>query len=124
MGGRVPERTGDPAGETSHNRPRPRTRKTSGSGPTLEVSVKLIRQTLLQIAGVASATMLVVAPVAADDATVFAPIQPLSGIPIELRRVASGFTSPLKGKVAPGEPGRLYIVDQVGKLWAVELSTG
>jgi len=63
-------------------------------------------------------------PAGADDATVFAPIQPLSGISIELTRVASGFTSPLKGKPAPGEPGRLYIVDQVGKLWAVDLASG
>src|SRR5205814_2701698 len=81
-------------------------------------------QSVLHLAGIASVTMLVVTPVAADDATIFAPIQPLSGIPIELKQVASGFTSPLKGKVAPGEPGRLYIVDQVGKLWAVDLSTG
>jgi glucose/arabinose dehydrogenase len=74
------------------------------------------------LVGIVAAGILVAAPVTADDTTVFAPITPLSGIAIELTKVATGFTSPLKGKVAPGEPGRLYIVDQVGKLWALDLS--
>ncbi len=67
---------------------------------------------------------LAVAPVAADESTIFAPIEPRGGIAVELTRVASGFTSPLKGKPAPGEPGRLYVVDQVGTLWAVDLARG
>ena len=57
------------------------------------------------------------------DATVFAPIQP-GGTKIKLEMLASGLTAPLKGTVAPGEPNRLYVVDQVGKLWAIDLSTG
>jgi glucose/arabinose dehydrogenase len=65
-----------------------------------------------------------VAPVLADESTIFAPIQPLGGVRIELSKVASGFTSPLKAKTAPGEEGRLYVVDQVGKLWAVDLAHG
>jgi hypothetical protein len=69
-------------------------------------------------------SLLAAAPAFADESTIFAPIQPLSGIPVELTRVAAGFTSPLKGKTAPGEPGRLYVVDQVGQLWAVDLARG
>jgi len=57
------------------------------------------------------------------DNTVFAPIQP-GGFKVTLESVATGLTSPLKGVVAPGEPGRLYVVDQVGKLWAIDLATG
>jgi len=57
------------------------------------------------------------------DNTVFAPIQP-GGTKITLEMVASGLTSPLKGVVAPGEPDRLYVVDQVGILWAIDLTTG
>ena len=57
------------------------------------------------------------------DNTIFAPIQP-GGFEITLEPVATGLTAPLKGVVAPGEPGRLYVVDQVGKLWAIDLTTG
>ena len=55
--------------------------------------------------------------------TTFAPIRP-GGQPINLARVADGLTAPLKGTVAPGEPNRLYVVDQVGIVWAVNLSSG
>src|SRR5262245_62855858 len=57
------------------------------------------------------------------DNTIFAPIQP-GGFEIGLEPVATGLTSPLRGVVAPGEPGRLYVVDQVGKVWAIDLATG
>lgn len=57
------------------------------------------------------------------DATVFAPIQP-GGFMIRLDTVATGLTAPLKGAVAPGHPGRLFVVDQAGILWAVDLTTG
>ena len=57
------------------------------------------------------------------DSTIFAPIQP-GGFTVNLETVATGLTSPLKGVVAPGEPGRLYVVDQPGKLWAIDLGTG
>jgi glucose/arabinose dehydrogenase len=55
--------------------------------------------------------------------TTFAPIRP-GGLPIGLALVASGLTAPLKGAVAPGEPNWLYVVDQIGKLWAIDLATG
>src|SRR5215207_4625870 len=57
------------------------------------------------------------------DNTIFAPIQP-GGLQVTLEPVATGLTAPNKGVVAPGEPGRLYVVDQVGKVWAIDLATG
>src|SRR5918995_896648 len=57
------------------------------------------------------------------DDTVFAPIQP-GGVPIGLEPLATGLTAPLKGVAAPGQPNRLYVVDQPGVIWAVDLATG
>lgn len=57
------------------------------------------------------------------DDTVFAPIQP-GGFPIGLEPVVAGLTAPLKGVAAPGQPNRLYVVDQPGVIWAVDLATG
>jgi glucose/arabinose dehydrogenase len=57
------------------------------------------------------------------DDTFFAPIH-ASGLRIGLEPVASGLTSPLKGTIAPGLPNHLFIVDQPGVLWAVNLTTG
>ena len=62
-------------------------------------------------------------PATAFDDTVFAPIH-RGGTRIGLEAVANGMTAPLKGVVAPGEPSRLYVVDQTGQLWAVDLATG
>ena len=58
------------------------------------------------------------------DNTIFAPIEDEAGTSISLSPTASGLTAPLKGKQAPGESGRMYVVDQAGKLWAIELATG
>ncbi len=57
------------------------------------------------------------------DETRFAPITQF-GPSIGIEVVASGMTSPLKGVAAPGQPNRLYVVDQPGILWAVDLTTG
>lgn len=57
------------------------------------------------------------------DDTSFAPIQP-GGTTITLELVADGLTAPLKGVVAPGLPGFVFIVDQPGQLWAINLATG
>ena len=62
-------------------------------------------------------------PATAFDQTVFAPIHP-GGTRIGLELVTSGLTAPLKGAVAPGEATRLYVVEQIGKVWAVDLATG
>jgi glucose/arabinose dehydrogenase len=53
--------------------------------------------------------------------TTFAPIRP-GGIPIGLALVANGLTAPLKGTVAPGLPNHLFVLDQIGKVWAVNLA--
>lgn len=52
-----------------------------------------------------------------------APIDDLRGVEISLEKLAEGLTSPLKGVAAPGQPDRLYVVDQIGILWAVDLTT-
>jgi glucose/arabinose dehydrogenase len=57
------------------------------------------------------------------DATVFAPIERFGPL-IELEPVAAGLVAPNKGVVAPGERPRLYVVDQPGVIWALELDTG
>jgi glucose/arabinose dehydrogenase len=56
------------------------------------------------------------------DDTRFAPIERF-GPSVGVEVVATGITSPLKGVTAPGQPNRLYVVDQVGVLWAIDLST-
>ena len=46
------------------------------------------------------------------------------GRPLSLEPVASGLTAPNWGVSAPGDAGRLFVVDQDGTLWAVELESG
>jgi glucose/arabinose dehydrogenase len=84
------------------------------------VSVTLLVGTLFSQAPMAFAHC----PQTPYDTTVFAPIKPQGGFPITLELVASGITSPLKATVAPGHPSRLFVVDQSGTLWAVNLTTG
>ncbi len=43
---------------------------------------------------------------------------------IRLEDVANGFVAPNYATPAPGLAGHLFVVDQVGKLWQVNLSTG
>ena len=61
------------------------------------------------------------------DDTHFAPIEPEGGIQVVLDVVVDedqGITSPLKGISAPDTGKNLmYVIDQIGKLWAVDLST-
>lgn len=57
------------------------------------------------------------------DDTVFAPIRP-GGMRIQLELAGEGMTAPLKGLTAPALPGLLFVVDQDGILWAVDLATG
>ena len=49
---------------------------------------------------------------------------PQGGIQIALEPVATGMVAPNWGIAAPTHPGRLYVVDQAGILWAVNLQTG
>ena len=43
---------------------------------------------------------------------------------VELQTVADGLTAPNWATHAPGHPGRLFVTDQNGILWAIELATG
>jgi glucose/arabinose dehydrogenase len=47
-----------------------------------------------------------------------------AGLPIGLATVATGLTAPNWGTFAPGVPDRLFVTDQNGILWAVDLNTG
>jgi glucose/arabinose dehydrogenase len=60
----------------------------------------------------------------ADESTIFAPIAPVTGFPLKLTLVADGLVQPLKAKIAPGEQGRFYVVNQSGELTAVDIATG
>ncbi|WP_175016807.1 sorbosone dehydrogenase family protein [Massilia sp. YMA4] len=44
---------------------------------------------------------------------------PTSAVTVTLRPVLAGLVSPVAGAVAPGEPDKLYVVDQVGVVWRV-----
>src|SRR5205085_11849217 len=43
---------------------------------------------------------------------------------VKLETVATGLTAPVWGITAPGNPGRLYVADQMGILWAIDIATG
>ena len=45
-----------------------------------------------------------------------------SNVVFQLRTVLAGLVSPIGGAVAPGQPNRIYVVDQIGKVWALEVS--
>jgi glucose/arabinose dehydrogenase len=46
---------------------------------------------------------------------------PTSPIKIALQPVLSGLVSPVVGTVAPGDPGHIYVADQVGQVWRVSV---
>jgi glucose/arabinose dehydrogenase len=71
----------------------------------------------------ASTATLAHAPHGPFDNTRFAPIKRF-GPSVGVEVLARGLTSPLKAVAAPGEPNRLYVVDQPGKLWMIDLNSG
>jgi glucose/arabinose dehydrogenase len=75
------------------------------------------------IALAAVAVIAVAAPAAAAPALsdpIPAPI-PVSNIRIALEPVATGLVSPVTGTVAPGDHKHLYVADQGGKIWQIDL---
>ena len=82
------------------------------------------RQILASIAASIGALWAGLAPAAAAPLAdpIPAPIQ--GGMPIGLATVATGLTAPNWATSAPGFPGRLFVADQNGILWAVDLTTG
>ena len=91
------------------------------SKPCLAISLALALMLLPASRAVAHCPGVVGPPAYLE--TTFAPIRP-GGQPINLAKVADGLTSPLKGTVAPGLRNHLFVVDQIGKVWAVNLTTG
>ncbi|MFN2376036.1 MAG: PQQ-dependent sugar dehydrogenase [Candidatus Binatia bacterium] len=63
-----------------------------------------------------------VAPIPLDN-PLPAPI-PLGSLTVGLEPAAEGLTAPNWGTTAPGHPGRLFVSDQVGILWSIELVSG
>ncbi len=57
------------------------------------------------------------------DNPIPAPIRK-AGAPIRLVTVATGLTAPNWGAAAPGHPGRLFVTDQDGPLWVIDLASG
>jgi glucose/arabinose dehydrogenase len=66
-----------------------------------------------------------ISPAAAQplDDPIPAPIRK-GGIRVRLAPVATGLTAPNWGVSAPGDDGRLLVVDQPGIVWAVDLTSG
>ena len=85
----------------------------------------MISRTRVSFVGLAvlGAILLVASGQAASDDDLARPII-TGGPPVQLQPVADGMTAPNWGTVAPGDPGRLYVSDQDGILWAVDLATG
>ncbi|MGJ0483603.1 MAG: PQQ-dependent sugar dehydrogenase [Methylomicrobium sp.] len=55
------------------------------------------------------------------------PIKPRikrGNVRIKLTQVAEGLTAPTWGTAAPGYPGRLFVTDQAGIIWAIDLANG
>lgn len=46
---------------------------------------------------------------------------PASSVRIELGTVLKGLVAPVTGAVAPGLPNRIFVADQVGKVWSIEV---
>jgi hypothetical protein len=49
---------------------------------------------------------------------------PSTDFSVSLQTVATGFVSPTSASIAPGIADRLFVTDQPGKIWSVDLSNG
>ncbi len=84
-------------------------------------------QTRRNVASLVLAIVLVLSTVAVAGAShgdVIAEPIPVSDVEVGLELVADGFTTPLWAINAPGDNKRLFVVDQVGKIWAIETHPG
>lgn len=84
-------------------------------------SIVVFGAALLLLADGVLSTSLADPPWDPGNGTIFAPITKTDR-DIGLELVAEGLTSPLKGVVAPGLPDTLFVVDQPGQLWAIDLT--
>ena len=78
----------------------------------VRLTVLIVALTLVVTGGAAGAT---------HTDVIETPIE-ASSVPIDLELVADGFTTPLWAINSPGDFRRLYVVDQVGKIWSVGLN--
>lgn len=62
-------------------------------------------------------------PGAPLDDTIFAPVR-TGGLRIGMDLVTRDLTAPLKGALAPGQPGRLFVLDQSGLVLSMDVTTG
>jgi hypothetical protein len=89
------------------------------------------RSATVWLGRILAATATLTAPLAAVahpvfapyDNTAFAPIT-RSGALISLEPIVKGLVSPVKGVAAPGDPNNLYVVDQPGKIWRINVGPG
>ena len=56
----------------------------------------------------------------ATDTTADEPEEPGNGGPLRLEEVVSGLNAPVHAAAAPGEPNRLYVVEQAGRIVVLE----
>ena len=71
--------------------------------------------------------ILAIAPSGSASAQLADPIPqpiPATGEIVSLSTVATGLTAPNWGTSAPGLPGHLFVTDQPGTLWSIDLATG
>jgi glucose/arabinose dehydrogenase len=82
-----------------------------------------MRAQRIVVAGLTALTLVVssaAVALATHDDVIPEPI-PASDVAVGFDTVADGFTTPLWGINAPGDPSRIYIADQVGKVWAIKV---
>jgi glucose/arabinose dehydrogenase len=84
-----------------------------------------MKRTLSVVATCALLVAITATPSAAQplDDPIPSSIKP-GGIPLRLEPVTAGLTAPNWGIAAPGDPERLFVVDQPGIVWAVSLASG
>lgn len=89
----------------------------------MKLTPRLLLPASFLLASVAlAASTLAHPPFAPYDDTRFAPITRF-GPAISVEVVAEGLVSPLKGVTAPGLPGYLFVIDQRGQVWAINLNS-
>lgn len=69
------------------------------------------------------ATIIPPTSIMAQDELLVRPVTK-SGLSVRLETVATGLTAPNWGTHAPGDSERLFVTDQNGILWAIDLATG
>lgn len=81
------------------------------------------RRTLVAT-GVAVLVVATTVPASAEHGDVIVDPIPQSAAVVSLETVADGFTTPLWAINAPGDNDRIFVVDQVGKIWAIKIRPG